>query len=78
MPSANGQLVPASRSAWPAVILGLGSMTIGAALTGGIVAASSTIGPDGVSHRLGSDQAGLIIVLWIMIAVINVAFARRR
>jgi hypothetical protein len=53
-------------------------MTIGAALSGGIVAASSTIGPDGVSHRLGSDQVGLIIVLWIIIAVINVAFARRR
>jgi hypothetical protein len=78
MPPSSGQLVPAGRSGWPAVILGLGSMTIGAALSGGIVAASSTVGPDGVSHRIGSDQVGLIIVLWIIIAVINVAFARRR
>jgi hypothetical protein len=78
MPPPGGQLVPAGRSGWPAVILGLGSMTIGAALSGGIVAASSTAGPDGVSHRIGGDQVGVIIVLWIIIAVINVAFARRR
>jgi hypothetical protein len=72
-------MVPAGRSGWPAVILGLGSMTIGAALSGGIVAASSTVvGPEGVSHRIEGDQVGLIIVLWIIIAVINVAFARRR
>ncbi len=77
-PPASGQLVPAGRSGWPAVILGLGSMTIGAALSGGIVAASSTVGPEGVSHRIEGDQVGLIIVLWIIIAVINVAFARRR
>jgi hypothetical protein len=31
-----------------------------------------------VSHRIGGDQVGVIIVLWIIIAVINVAFARRR
>jgi hypothetical protein len=78
MPPASGQLVPAGRSGWPAVILGLGSMTIGAGLSGGIVAASSSVGPDGVVHRFGGDQVLLITVLWIIIAVINVAFARRR
>jgi len=78
MPQASGQLVPAGRSGWPAVILGLGSMTIGAGLSGGIVAASSSVGPDGVVHRFGGDQVLLITVLWIIIAVINVAFARRR
>jgi anti-sigma factor RsiW len=67
----------AGRSAWPAVILGLGSMTIGAGLSAGIIAASSTIGPDGVSHQFGPSQAWLIIVLWIIIAVVNVAFSRR-
>jgi len=74
---AAGELAPAGRSAWPAVILGLGSMTIGAALSGGIVAAGSAIGPSGVIHRFGADQVLLIIVLWVIIAVINVAFARR-
>ncbi len=72
-----GQLVPGSRSAWPAAILGLGSMGIGAGVSAAILAASTTIGPDSVTHHFGGDQVILIAFIWIMIAVINIAFSRR-
>jgi hypothetical protein len=72
-----GPLVPGSRSAWPAAILGLGSMGIGAGLSAGIVAASTTVGPYSVTHHFGGDQVFLVAFIWIMIAVINIAFSRR-
>ena len=69
---------PGTRSSWPGVVLALGSMGIGAAITGGVVAASSQIGPQITSHTLGWSQDMIIIVLWVVICVINVACARRR
>ena len=53
---------PASRS-WPAILLALGSMTIG-----GITAA-------GIINSHGS--AALAAFIWIIIGVINVAYVRR-
>jgi hypothetical protein len=77
-PPDSGQLVPASRSAWPGVILALGSMGIGAGISAGTIAASSTIGPNAITHQVGPAQVGILLIVWIVIAVINVAYARRR
>ena len=63
--SAAGPLSPASRSAWPGVALALGSMLIG-----GITAANVLNG----EH----SSAAAVALIWIVIGVINVAYARRR
>ena len=72
------ELVPASRSSWPGIILALGSMGIGAGISAGTIAASSTIGPSGISHPVGPAQVGILLIVWIVIGVINVAYAQRR
>ena len=56
---------PARPAAWPAIALALGSITIG-----GIVSANM------LSSAHGS--AALIAFIWVIIGVINVAYARRR
>jgi hypothetical protein len=56
---------PARPAAWPAIALALGSITIG-----GIVSANI------LSSAHGSSA--LIAFIWIIIGVINVAYARRR
>jgi hypothetical protein len=63
--STAGPLSPASRSAWPGVALALGSMLIG-----GITAANVLNG----EHA----SAAVVALIWIVIGVINVAYARRR
>jgi hypothetical protein len=60
-----GPLSPSSRSSWPAVILALGSMLIG-----GITAANVL--------NSGHANAAAVVLIWIVIGVINVAYARRR
>ncbi len=72
------ELVPVSRSTWPGVILALGSMGIGAGISAGTIAASSTIGPSGIAHPVGPAQVGILLIVWIVIGVINVVYARRR
>jgi hypothetical protein len=72
------ELVPVSRSSWPGVILALGSMGIGAGISAGTIAASSTIGPSSITHQVGPAQVGILLIIWIVIGVINVAYARRR
>ena len=58
---------PQHRSPWAPVALGLGSMLIGLGV------ANQSLGPR------GGNGGGLVVVLiWIIIAVINVAYARRR
>jgi hypothetical protein len=61
-----GPLSPASRSTWPGVVLALGSMLIG-----GITAAN-------VLNNDHSSSAAAVVLIWIVIGVINVAYARRR
>jgi hypothetical protein len=64
--AAAGPLSPANRSAWPGVILALGSMLIG-----GITAGS-------VLNESNHGSAAAVVLIWIVIGVINVAYARRR
>ena len=59
-----GQVTPAAPASWPMIFLALGSMTIG-----GFTAAA-------VLHSGGN--AAVVALIWIVIGVINVAYARRR
>jgi hypothetical protein len=57
---------PAARSPWAPVAMGLGSMLIGFGV------ASRALGPRG-----GNGGELAVVLIWIIIAVINVAYARR-
>jgi len=63
--AAAGSLSHSSRSAWPGIVLALGSMLIG-----GITAGSVLSG----DH----NNAAVVALIWIVIGVINVAYSRRR
>jgi hypothetical protein len=77
------------RSPWAALVLGLGSIGLGVAATGITLAASTTIGATSaapgpgnavigsVHTSVGPGQLLLVMVIWIAIAVVNVAYARR-
>jgi hypothetical protein len=58
---------PPARSPWAPVALGLGSMLIG------FGAASRAVGP-----RASNGGELAVVVIWIIIAIINVAYARHR
>ena len=59
-----GLTAPAARSAWPGIVLALGSMGLG-------IGASSAV------LQAGGNSA-TVALIWIIIAIINVAYARRR
>jgi hypothetical protein len=61
--SPGGQVSPAARSPWPVVVLALGSMLMGTLATAAI------LNPGG--------SGATVALVWIVIAVINVAYARR-
>ena len=63
--AAAGPLSPSSRSAWPGVILALGSMLIGGITAAGIL-------------NSGHGSGAAVALIWIVIGVINVVYARRR
>jgi hypothetical protein len=63
--AASAPLSHSSRSAWPGVILALGSMLIGGITAAGIL-------------NSGHGNAPAVALIWIIIGVINVAYARRR
>ena len=61
---ASGQVTPAAPASWPMIFLALGSMTIGGFTAAGV---------------LGAGGNGAVVALiWIVIGVINVVYARRR
>jgi hypothetical protein len=62
---AAGPLSHSSRSAWPGVILALGSMLIGGITAAGIL-------------NSGHGSGAAVALIWIVIGVINVVYARRR
>ncbi len=59
-----GLTAPAARSAWPGIVLALGSMGLG-------IGASSAVLQSG-------GNSATVALIWIIIAIINVAYARRR
>ena len=60
----SGQMTPAAPPAWPMIFRALGSMTIGGFTAAGVL-------------RSGGNAA-VVALIWIVIGVINVAYARRR
>jgi hypothetical protein len=59
-----GQVSPAAHSPWPAITFGLGSMLMGVLATAAV---------------LNSGGSGAVVIfVWFIIGIINVAFARRR
>jgi len=58
-----GPVSPAAHSPWPAIVFGLGSMLMG-------TLASAAV--------LNSHGAGVVVALiWVIIGIINIAYARR-
>jgi hypothetical protein len=74
-PAQRAATVPAG---WPGVVLALGSMGLGGLVSWGVIAASDQVGPHGIRHVFGPAQVGSIIVIWCVIGIINIAYARRR
>jgi hypothetical protein len=61
----SGQVSPSRRSSWETIVLALGSMTIGGITAGGVLNGNH------------GGSAAVVALIWIVIAVINVAYARR-
>ncbi len=59
-----GQPHPGARASWEVIVLGLGSMTIGGLTASAILSSSN-------------GSAAAVALIWIIIGVINVAYARR-
>jgi hypothetical protein len=69
---------PATRPAWVPVAIAASSMGAGVAATGIITFATAT-NVGGTFHNAVSDsQVVLIALIWAVIAVVNVAYARRQ
>jgi hypothetical protein len=66
-PPASPEARPA-RPPWPPVVLALGSMGVGLLATLGVVANSSK----------PNEAFGLSLVIWVAIAIVNIAYSRRR
>lgn len=74
-----GQLSPSGRPSWAVIVLGLGSMGIGIGASAVALNGSQSITASGaVSNSVGAGQVALAALIWIIIGVINVAYARRR
>ena len=61
---ADGQVSPAAHVTWPAIVFGLGSMLMG------VLATTAVLGSGG--------SGGVVVFVWFIIGVINVALYRRR
>jgi hypothetical protein len=57
------QVSPAAHSSWPVIVLGLGSMTMG------VLAAAAVLNSGG--------SGAVVAFIWVIIGIINVAYARR-
>jgi hypothetical protein len=68
----------AARSPWGGVVMGVGSMGLGI----GATAAVMQLGANHYVGKLGNSVSGnqvlLVMVIWVVIAVVNVAYNRRR
>jgi hypothetical protein len=72
-----GPAVPAPQPGWVPVVIGAGSMVCGVAATGIVVFATATNINGRFHNTISSAQILLIALIWAVIAVVNVAYARR-
>ena len=73
-----GQLSPSARSSWAVIALGLGSMGLGVCAAAAVLNVGRNIGPSGITTTVNGSQVALVVIIWLIIGVINVAYARRR
>jgi hypothetical protein len=64
-----GQLSSAGRPAWSVIVLAFGSMGFGIGAAGAVLS---------IGHQSSGGADVLVALIWIIIGVINVAYARRR
>jgi hypothetical protein len=69
---------PAARPSWAVIVLGLGSMGIGIGAAGAVLNAGVSVTGNSVHNAVSGGQIALVALIWIIIGVINVAYARRR
>jgi hypothetical protein len=73
-----------SRSAWAPLVMGLGTTGLGVAATAITLAANTSVAaaspgfPPNVRSSVGAGQVVLVMVIWVVIAVVNIAYNRRR
>jgi len=72
------QLSPTARPSWAVIVLGLGSMGIGIGAAGAVLNAGVSVTGNSLHNAVSGGQIALVALIWIIIGVINVAYARRR
>jgi hypothetical protein len=66
------------QQSWPGVVLALGSMGIGIGATALVLNLSRSVTSEGaVSNSIGGGQVFLCVLIWAVIAVVNVHYNRR-
>jgi hypothetical protein len=69
---------PAPRSGWVQAVVGVGSMACGLGATAIVVFATAT-NINGTFHdTVGGAQILLVALIWVVVAIANIACARRR
>jgi thiamine pyrophosphate-dependent acetolactate synthase large subunit-like protein len=73
---------PTARPSWTVIILGLGSMGIGIGAAGAVLnagnSAAVSVTGGSVHNAVSGGQVALVALIWVIIGIINVAYARRR
>jgi hypothetical protein len=77
------QAPSSARSAWGPLVMGLGTTGLGVVATAITLAANSSVAaspgfPPNVRSSVGPGQVLLVMVIWVVIAVVNIAYNRRR
>jgi hypothetical protein len=82
------QSPPSSRPAWVTPVMGLGSLGLGIGATAAVLTAATSAGADtlnssagiitkgSVTHTISAGQILLVMLIWVVIGVVNVAYAR--
>lgn len=85
---AQGAPSAAARPAWVTPVMGLGSLGLGIGATAAVLAAATSVGADtlnastgvvtrgSVIHTISAGQILLVMLIWVVIGVVNVAYAR--
>lgn len=69
---------PTSRPSWVPVVIGAGSMVCGVAATGIVLFATATNINGRFHNTVDGAQILLVALIWAVIAIVNIAYARRR
>ena len=69
---------PAARPGWVPAVVGVGSMACGLGATAIVMFATATNINGTLHNTVGPAQILLVALIWAVVAVVNVAYARRR